>query len=48
MKFRRAVTFFLALVISSVWLIPSITPRSIAYGQTLGQGYSVEIGRAHV
>ncbi|MDP9275642.1 MAG: hypothetical protein M3O99_08645, partial [Chloroflexota bacterium] len=41
MKFRRAATFFLTLVISSVWLIPSVTPQSIAYGQTLGQGYSV-------
>jgi hypothetical protein len=41
MKFRRAATFVLALVISGAWLIPSVTPRSIAYGQTLGQGYSV-------
>ena len=41
MKLRRAVTFFLALVISSVWLIPSVRPQSVAYGQTLGQGYSV-------
>jgi hypothetical protein len=41
MKFRRFLTFVLALVISTVWLIPSVTPRSIAYGQTLGQGYSV-------
>src|SRR2546430_4401430 len=41
MRLRRFVTFVLALVISSVWLIPSVAPRSIAYGQTLGQGYSV-------
>ncbi len=41
MKFRRASTFLLTLVISSVWLIPSVTPTSIAHGQTLGQGYSV-------
>jgi hypothetical protein len=43
MRFRRAATFFLALVLSSVWLIPSVAPRSggVAYGQTLGQGYSV-------
>src|SRR2546425_6617241 len=41
MRFRRFVTFVLALVISSVWLIPSVAPRSIAYGQTLGQGYAV-------
>ena len=41
MKFRRAATFFLALVISSGWLIPSVTRDSVAYGQTLGQGYSV-------
>ena len=41
MKFRPAATFLLALVISIGWLIPSVTPRSIAYGQTLGQGYSV-------
>src|SRR6267143_6885757 len=41
MKLGRAATFFLALVISSVWLIPSVTPQSIANGQTLGQGDSV-------
>src|SRR5258705_13131822 len=41
MRFRRVTTFFLALVISTAWLIPSVMPRSIAYGQTLGQGYSV-------
>src|SRR6266705_1320914 len=41
MRFRRAATFFLALVISTVWLIPSVAPQSIAYGQTLGQGISV-------
>ncbi len=41
MKFRRVATFLLTLLISTVWLIPSVTPRSIAYGQTLGQGYSV-------
>ncbi len=41
MKSRRVATFFLALVISSGWLIPSVTRDSIAYGQTLGQGYSV-------
>jgi DUF3048 family protein len=41
MKFRRTATFLLTLVVSTVWLIPSVTPRSIAYGQTLGQGYSV-------
>src|SRR2546428_5265887 len=41
MRLRRFVTFVLALVISSVWLIPSVAPRSIAWGQTLAQGYSV-------
>ena len=41
MKLRRALSFVLALVISTLWLIPSVTPQSIAYGQTLGQGYSV-------
>jgi len=41
MRFRRIATFFLTLVISSAWLIPSVAPQSIAYGQTLGQGYSV-------
>jgi hypothetical protein len=43
MRFRRSATFFLALVISTVWLIPFAAPESggIAYGQTLGQGLSV-------
>src|SRR5438552_15850806 len=41
MTFRRAATFFLALVISTVWLIPSVAPGSLASAQTLGQGYSV-------
>lgn len=43
MRFRRIATFFLALVISTVWLIPFAAPESggIAYGQTLGQGLSV-------
>jgi DUF3048 family protein len=43
MRFRRIATFFLALVISTVWLIPFVAPESggVAYGQTLGQGYSV-------
>src|SRR3979490_2196502 len=43
MKFRRAGAFFAALIIFTVWLIPSTAPQSggIAYGQTLGQGDSV-------
>src|SRR3989442_15433598 len=43
MRFRRVVTFFLAFVISTLYLIPSVVPPSagMAYGQTLGQGYSV-------
>jgi hypothetical protein len=41
MKFRRVTAFLLALVISTAWLIPSVTPQSVADGQTLGQGYSV-------
>jgi len=43
MKLRRAAAFVLALVISTVWLIPLAAPESggVAYGQTLGQGYSV-------
>jgi DUF3048 family protein len=43
MRFRRAATFYLALVISTVWLIPSVATPSggIAYAQTLGQGLSV-------
>ncbi|MGH2473236.1 MAG: DUF3048 domain-containing protein [Candidatus Limnocylindria bacterium] len=43
MRFRRVATFFLTLVISAAWLIPSGATRSggVAYAQTLGQGYSV-------
>src|SRR5438552_15021976 len=42
MKLRRVATFFLTLVISAVWLIPTAAPSgSLAYAQTLGQGYSV-------
>jgi DUF3048 family protein len=43
MRFRRATTFVMALLISTVWLIPFLAPESggVAYGQTLGQGYSV-------
>src|SRR5438093_1918206 len=41
MKFRRVATFLLSLVISTTWLIPTATPASVAYAQTLGQGYSV-------
>jgi hypothetical protein len=43
MRFRRAATFLLALVVSTAWLIPSFAPRSggVAYAQTLGQGLSV-------
>jgi len=43
MRFGRIATFFLSLVISTVWLIPFAAPESggIAYGQTLGQGLSV-------
>ncbi|MDQ2913222.1 MAG: DUF3048 domain-containing protein [Chloroflexota bacterium] len=43
MRFRRIRTFLLALVVSTVWLIPSVAPGSggIADAQTLGQGYSV-------
>src|SRR5438309_8790780 len=42
MRFRRVATFLLTLVISTVWLIPTAGPSgSIAYAQTLGQGYSV-------
>src|SRR5438270_6535510 len=43
MRFRRVATFLLTLVMSPTWLIPTVAPRSgsIAYAQTLGQGYSV-------
>src|SRR5947207_15355312 len=41
MKFRRVATFLLTLVISTTWLIPTATPASVAYAQTLGPGYSV-------
>jgi hypothetical protein len=43
MRFRRVATFLLTFVISTTWLIPSVAPRSasVAYAQTLGQGYSV-------
>src|SRR5256885_16250935 len=41
MMFRRVATFFLTLVVSTTWLIPTATPASVAYAQTLGQGYSV-------
>src|SRR5882672_1558760 len=41
MRFRRVTTFFLALLISTLWLIPTAAPGTVAYAQTLGQGYSV-------
>src|SRR5256712_7688427 len=43
MRLRRLLTFFLTLVFSSVWLIPTAAPRSggAADAQTLAQGYSV-------
>jgi hypothetical protein len=43
MRFRRSATFFLALVFSTVWLIPFAARESggVAYGQTLAQGHSV-------
>src|SRR6266849_3666517 len=41
MSFRRIATFFLTLVISTVWLIPTAIPGAVADAQTLGQGYSV-------
>jgi hypothetical protein len=43
MRFRRIATFVLAVVISTLYLVPSLGTRSgaVAYGQTLGQGYSV-------
>src|SRR5439155_8995542 len=41
MMFRRVATFLLTLVISTTWLIPTVMPASVAYAQTLGQGYSV-------
>src|SRR2546430_3839551 len=41
MKSRRVATFLLSLVIPTTWLIPTATPASVAYAQTLGQGYSV-------
>src|SRR5438876_4023812 len=42
MRFRRVATFLLTLVISTVWLIPTAVPSgTVAYAQTLGQGYSV-------
>src|SRR2546430_15112433 len=41
MMFRRVATFFLTLVVSTTWLIPTATPASVDYAQTLGQGYSV-------
>src|SRR5438034_2748564 len=41
MMFRRVATFLLTLVVSTTWLIPTATPASVAYAQTLGQGYSV-------
>src|SRR5687767_633427 len=43
MRFRRTATFFLALVVSSVWLIPFAGPGSsgVAYAQTLAQGHSI-------
>src|SRR5438128_11007740 len=41
MMFRRVATFLLTLVVSTTWVIPTATPGSVAYAQTLGQGYSV-------
>jgi hypothetical protein len=43
MRFRCVTAFLLTFVVSTVWLIPSVAPESggVAYGQTLGQGYSV-------
>ncbi|HEX9505092.1 MAG TPA: hypothetical protein VGA62_03700, partial [Acidimicrobiia bacterium] len=41
MSFRRIATFFLTLIISTVWLIPTAIPGAVADAQTLGQGYSV-------
>ena len=41
MMFRRVATFLLTLVVSTTWLIPTAAPASVAYAQTLGQGYSV-------
>src|SRR5437879_11291731 len=43
MRLRRLLTFLIALVVSSAWLIPSAAPRSggAAEAQTLAQGYSV-------
>src|SRR5436309_4566966 len=41
MMSRRVATFLLTLVVSTTWVIPTATPASVAYAQTLGQGYSV-------
>ena len=43
MRLRRLLTFLIALVFSTAWLIPSAEPRSggAAEAQTLAQGYSV-------
>src|SRR5882762_4856823 len=41
MRFRRVTTLFLALLLSTLWLIPTAAPGSVADAQTLGQGYSI-------
>jgi hypothetical protein len=41
MRLRRIATFVLTLVVSTVWLIPTAGPGTVAHAQTLGQGYSV-------
>ena len=43
MRFRRILSFSIAFLFSTVWLIPTAMPHAgaVASAQTLGQGYSV-------